>query len=101
MVFLPTSRQWKILERRPEFWPCLIKGYEYPSKRHTKSNQHMGILHTFSKSNQHLGILHAFSKCVREIFNHEFSPSEVDWGDPKGEHKNAQAYIKWKHAHGS
>ena len=72
--------------------------YEYPSKRHTKSNehmdilhvfsksnQHMGILHAFSKSNQHTGILHAFSNCVRETFNHGLSPYEVDWGDPKGE----------------
>ena len=40
--------------------------YEYPSKRHTKSNQHMGILHVFNKSNQHMGTLHAFSNCVRE-----------------------------------
>ena len=56
-----------------------------PSKRHTKSNQHMGILHAFSKSNQHMGILHAFSNCVRETFNPGLSPSEVDWGDPKGE----------------
>ena len=40
--------------------------YEYPSKRHTRSNQHMGILHAFIKSNQHLGILHAVRKCVRE-----------------------------------
>ena len=71
--------------------------YEYHSKRHTKSNQHMGILYAFSKSNQHMGILHALSNCVRETFNHGLSPSEVDWGDPKG----AQAYIKWKHAHGS
>ena len=31
--------------------------YEYPSKRHIKSNQHMGILH-------------AFSNCVRATFNH-------------------------------
>ena len=72
--------------------------YEYPSKRHTKLNQHMGILHAFSKSNQHMGIhhvfnkpnqhmgtLHAFSNHVRETFNHGLSPSEVDWGDPKGE----------------
>ena len=46
--------------------------YEYPSKSCTKSDQHVGILH-------------AFSKCVREPFNHGLSPSEVDWGDPKGE----------------
>ena len=59
--------------------------YEYPSKRHTKSNQHMGILHVFSMSNQHMGILHAFSNCVRETFNHGLSPPKVDWGDPKGE----------------
>ena len=59
--------------------------YEYPSKRYTKSNQHMGILHAFSKSNQHIGILHAFSNCVRVTFNHGSSPSEVDRGDPKGE----------------
>ena len=32
-----------------------------------------------------MGILHAFSNCVRETFNHGLSPSEVDWGDPKGE----------------
>ena len=77
-------------------WGNLI--YEYPPKRHTKSNQHMGILHLFSKSNQHMGILHAFSKpnqhmcilhafsnCLRETFNHGLSPSEDDWGDPKGE----------------
>ena len=59
--------------------------YEYPSKRHTKSNQHMGILHAFSKSSQHMGILHVFSNCVRETFNHGLSHSEVDWGDPKRE----------------
>ena len=29
--------------------------------------------------------LHAFSNCVRETFNYGLSPSEVDWGDPKGE----------------
>ena len=46
--------------------------YENPTKRHIKSNQYMGILHTFSN-------------CVRETFNHGLSPSEVDWGDPKGE----------------
>ena len=28
-----------------------------------------------------MGILHSFSNCVRETFN----PSEVEWGDPKGE----------------
>ena len=32
-----------------------------------------------------MGILHAFSNCVRATFNHGLSPSEVDWGDPKGE----------------
>ena len=32
-----------------------------------------------------MGILHAFSSCVRETFNHGLSPSEVDWGDPKGD----------------
>ena len=36
-------------------------------------------------SNQHLGILHALSNCVSAIFNHSHSPSEDDWGDPKGE----------------
>ena len=46
--------------------------HEYPTKRHIKSNQHMGILHEFSN-------------CVRETSNHGLSPSEVDWGDPKGE----------------
>ena len=86
--------------------------YEYPSKRHTESNnqhmgilhafskskqhmgildpfskskQHMGILHPFSKPNQHMGTLHPFSNCVRETFNHGLTPSEVHWGDPKGE----------------
>ena len=52
--------------------------YEYPSKRHIKSNQHMGILHAFSKSNQHIGILHAFSISEKATFNHGLSPSEVD-----------------------
>ena len=78
------------------YWENFI--YECSTMRHTKSNQHMGILHAFSKSNQHMGILHAFSKpnqhmgtphafsnCVRETFNHGLSPSEVDWGDRKGE----------------
>ena len=37
------------------------------------------------KSNEHMGILHAFSNCMRATFNHGISPSEVDWGDPKGE----------------
>ena len=67
--------------------------YEYPTKRHLKSNQHMDILHAVSncptkrhiKSNQHMCILHAFSNCVRATFNHVLSPSEVDWGDPQGE----------------
>ena len=45
----------------------------------------MGILHVFNKTNQHMGTLHAFSNCVRETFNQGPSPSEVDWGDPKGE----------------
>ena len=27
-----------------------------------------------------LDIVHAFINCVRETFNHELSPSEVDWG---------------------
>ena len=39
----------------------------------------------FIKSNQHLDILHAFINYVRATFNHGFSPSEVDWGDPKGD----------------
>ena len=43
--------------------------YEYPSKMHIKSTQHMGILHEFSN-------------CVRETFSNGLSPSEVDWGDP-------------------
>ena len=59
--------------------------YEYPLKRHTKSNQHMGILHALTKSNQHMGILHVFSICVKATFNHGLSPSEVDWDDPKGQ----------------
>ena len=46
--------------------------YEYSSKMHIKSTQHMGILHAFSNN-------------VRETFNHGLSPSEVEWGDPKGE----------------
>ena len=45
----------------------------------------MGILNALTKSNQHMGILHVFSNCVKASFNHELSPSEVDWGDPKGE----------------
>ena len=32
-----------------------------------------------------MGILHAFSNCVNATFNHGLSPSEVDWGDSKGE----------------
>ena len=44
--------------------------YDHPSKRHTKSNPHICILHAFSKSNPHMGILHAFSYCIRETFNH-------------------------------
>ena len=46
--------------------------YEFPAKRHLKSNQHMGILH-------------AVSNCERATFNHGLSHSEVDWGDPKEE----------------
>ena len=46
--------------------------YEYPTKRHIKSNQHMDILHEFSN-------------CVRETSNHGLTPSEVDWDDPKWE----------------
>ena len=51
----------------------------------------------FIKSNQHLDILPEilpeFSKCVRASFNHESSPSEVDWGDPKGEIMKMLKYI--------
>ena len=32
-----------------------------------------------------MSILQAFSNCVRETLNHGPSPSEIDWGDPKGE----------------
>ena len=39
----------------------------------------------FIKSNQNMDILHAFINYVRATFNHGLSPSEVDWGDPKGE----------------
>ena len=39
----------------------------------------------FIKSNQHMDILHAFINYVRATSNHGLSPSEVDWGDPKGE----------------
>ena len=39
----------------------------------------------FIKSNQHMGIHHAFINCVKATFEHGFSSSEVDWGDPKGE----------------
>ena len=46
--------------------------YECSSKRHIKSYQHMGILHTFSK-------------CVKATFNHGLSPSKVDCGDSKEE----------------
>ena len=53
----------------------------------------MGILHALTKSNQHMGILHVFSKCVKPSFNHGFSPSEVDWGDPKGELTEMLKYI--------
>ena len=81
--------------------------YEDFSKRHTMSNQHMGILHAFSKSNQHMdilhafskpnqhmGILHAFSNCVRETCDHGLSPSEVDWVIPKENLQNDQVHIK-------
>ena len=50
-----------------EHFYCENSIYEYPSKMHIKSNQHMGILH-------------AFSNCVRETFNHGLSPLDVDWG---------------------
>ena len=33
------------------------------------------------KSNQNMGTHHTFNNCVRETFNHEFSPSEIDWGN--------------------
>ena len=46
--------------------------YEYPSKMHIKSTQHMGILH-------------AFSNCGRDTFNQGLSPSGADCGDPKRE----------------
>ena len=39
----------------------------------------------FITSNEHMDILHAFINYVRATFNHGPSPSEVDWGDPKGE----------------
>ena len=63
--------------------------YEYCTKRHIKSNQHMGILHEFIN-------------CVRETSNHWLSPSEVDWVDPKENLKSMdptthQMYIcSWK-----
>ena len=54
--------------------------YEYPTKRHIKSNQHMDILHPFSNY-------------VKTTF---LSPSEVDWGDPKGEPTKASWKMTWK-----
>ena len=39
----------------------------------------------FIKSNQHMVIPHAFVNDVRATFNHGLSPSETDFGDPKGE----------------
>ena len=52
---------------------------------HIKSNQHIGILHALTKPNQNMGIPHVFSNCVRATSSHGLRPSEVDWGDPKGE----------------
>ena len=60
--------------------------YEYPKKGYIKSNQNMGILH-------------AFSNCVRAAFNHGLSPSEIDWGDPKGgptEHGPSLMEVHWE-----
>ena len=54
-----------------------------PTHHDGKNGEH------FIKSNEHLDtlpeILPEFSKCVRASFNHGLSPSDVDWGDPKGE----------------
>ena len=78
--------------------------YEYSSKMHIKSNQHMGILHALIKPNQHMGILHIFSNSVTETFNNVLSPSEVEWGDPKREPtKHGPNYTSSvrMHAHGS
>ena len=47
----------------------------------------------FIKSIQHMDILHAFINYVRATANHGLSPSEVDWGDPKGEHTKMLKYI--------
>ena len=46
----------------------------------------------FIKSNQLMDIPHAFINCVKARFNHGLSPSEVDWGDPKGEHTKMLKY---------
>ena len=32
-----------------------------------------------------MGIPHTFSNCVRATFNQGLTPSQLDWGDPKGE----------------
>ena len=37
------------------------------------------------KPTQHIDILHAFINHVRATFNHGLIPSEVYWGDPKGD----------------
>ena len=37
-----------------------------------------------SQTNTWASFMHS-ANCVRETFNHGLSPSEVDWGDPKGD----------------
>ena len=46
-----------------------------------------------------MGILHTFSSCVRATFNHGLSPSEIDWGGPKGEptkHGPSFMEVEWE-----
>ena len=77
--------------------------YEYPTKRHLKSNQHMDILHAVSncptkrhiKLNQHMGILHAFSNCARATINHGLSPQKLTGVIPKENLQNIDS-ASWK-----
>ena len=47
---------------------------------HQASKTHINPTKKHINSIQDMEILHAFSNYVRETFNHELNPSEVDWG---------------------
>ena len=55
---------------------------------HQASKMHVYDTNRNIKSSQHICIPHVSSNSVRETFNNGLNPSEVDWGDPRGEPTN-------------